>query len=333
MARNVRVSTIAWMPGIPPEPTMDDMYRGMREMCKLAALDKPDIVVIPEGFNLQAGGGWEQEGETVPGPSTEAFGEIARRHRMYLWCPIVTREAKRRYNAAVLIGRRGEVVGVCHKMFPTYIELEAGITPGRNVRVLETDFGRVSACICFDAHFHEVGEALARRGAEIVFFPSMFVAERCLMSWVVEYGYFVVTSCGNWSFIMNNLGRIVAETGLRFESVAGGHIPAIATAVLNLDTVLLHQDRNQERVKEIKRKYGAGVQFDWAQYDSMLTLSSTMRDTSAEDIVREFRLLKRQDYFDQSREACRRQASGVRHQESGVRRQASGVRRQGAGVR
>ncbi len=239
----------------------------------------------------------------MPGPVTDVFGEIARKHRMYLWCPMITQQGKRRHNAAVLLGRRGEVVGACHKMYPTYIELDAGILPGRKVRTFETDFGRVGACICFDAHFHEVGEARARAGAEIVFFPSMFVAHRCLMSWAVEFGYFIVTSCGNWSFIMDNLGRIKAETGGRFESV-GANIPPIASAVLNLDTVVLHHDRNQEKVKAIKRKYGAGVQFEYEQYESMVAMSSHMKDATAEDIVREFKLLKRQKYFDQSRAAC-----------------------------
>jgi predicted amidohydrolase len=282
------------------------MYRGLRETFELVALDKPDIAVVSEGFNLGACSDWAKVGDPVPGPVTDVFGEIARKYRMYLWCPMIVRQGKRRYNAAVLLDRRGEVVGAYHKMYPTSGELDAGILPGRKVRTFETDFGRVGACICFDAHFHEVGHTLAREGAEIVFFPSMFVAHRCLMSWAVEFGYFVVTSCGNWSFIMDNLGRIVNETGSRFDSVSMGHIPPIASAVLNLDTVVLHHDRNQEKVKEIKRKYGAGVQFEYEQHESMIAMSSHMKDTTAEDIVREFKLLKRQEYFDQSRAACNR---------------------------
>jgi len=300
MARNVRVTTIAFHGG----SNLRQLHQKLGEALDFAAVERPDIVCLPETMNI--GGrhtGWKRIAEPVPGPTTELVGKYARRHGMYVWCPIVATHGKQLANAAVLIDRRGKVVGAYHKIFPTLGEIEMGIVPGTEAHVFETDFGRVGACICYDANFREVGEGLAQNGAEIVFFPSMFAAGRLLENWALEFNYFIVTSYAHHSVILNNIGRKLTETGARFESVGFGHIPPMASATFNLDTAVFHYDYNQERVRAIKKKYGAGVEFAFHQPEAIFVMTSRMKDVTVEDIIREFKLERRTEYYNRARKA------------------------------
>src|SRR5436305_496958 len=142
MARNVRVASISFGGGGGP---MDGRYERARttalELLEEAALDRPDIVCLPETFTgLGCGEAeWIGSAETVPGPTTDALAAVARRHGMWVICPIVQREGGQRYNAAVLLDRRGAVAGIYHKIHPTIAEIRRGITPGTQATVFETD--------------------------------------------------------------------------------------------------------------------------------------------------------------------------------------------------
>ena len=304
MAKPVRVSAIAFVPGLPPESALNDLHKGLREVVSLAASDKPDIVCLPEAVNLLGRKDWNAAAEPVPGPTSDTLAQLAREHSMYVWCPLIIKEADVCFNAAVLLDRKGEVVGAYHKMFPTRDELNHGIVPGRKEVIFETDFGRVAACICFDVQFRPVVERLGTNPPDILFFPSMFVAERILEAWAVEFGFFVVSCCDNWSLILDRLGRKVAETGRRFESVANGFIPPIASAVLNLDSRVFHYDGNQAVVKDIRRRYGAGVHFDYAQSEAVFCMSSEIVARTVNDIMREFEMEPREEYLARSRMLC-----------------------------
>lgn len=299
MARNVRVSTVA----LATAKDTGDLHQRLGEALDLAAQEKPDIVCLPETMNTCGRhDDWRVIAESLPGPTSGVVGTFARKHSMYVWCPIVVKHGKQIFNAAVLIDRKGKIVGEYHKIFPTIGEIqELGIRPGREAHVFETDFGRVGACICYDANFREVGEGLSQHGAEIVFFPSMFAAGRLLENWALEFNYFVVTSYDHHSVILNNVGRKLTETGARFESVGSGVVPAMTSAVLNLDTCVFHYDYNQLHIRAIKKKYGAGVEFEFHQPEAVFVMTSHMRDVTVKDIIREFKLETKVQYFARAR--------------------------------
>ena len=50
----------------------------------------------------------------------------------------------------------------------------ATFSPGKEITVFDTEFGRMGAAICFDVRFPELFRAMAVRGAKVIFLPAQF---------------------------------------------------------------------------------------------------------------------------------------------------------------
>jgi predicted amidohydrolase len=109
--------------------------------------------------------------EPLPGPTTVALSELARRKKAYVAAGLYEREGRVVYNTAVLIDRKGDLVGKYRKVYLPREEYEGGITPGSDYPVFRTDFGKVGMMICWDVQYADPARALALRGAEIILMP------------------------------------------------------------------------------------------------------------------------------------------------------------------
>ena len=107
--------------------------------------------------------------ETVPGPSTEHFCDLAKRLGVYITVPLVEKvepaaaradgadeEAGGRplyYNTVCLASPEGELVAHYRKLTPWPYPEKSWATDGdRGVQVYDTEYGRVGLAICFDIH-------------------------------------------------------------------------------------------------------------------------------------------------------------------------------------
>ena len=274
----------------------------MASMLEEAARAKPDLVALPEFCNVL---GLGDEGydlaEAIPGPTTDACGEVAAKHKMYVVCPIPERDGDRLYNTAALIDREGKVIGKYHKYQPTIGEMEHGIVPGSDAEVFPTDLGPVGCAICFDLKFVEVGQRLAANGARLVVFASMFIGGQRLEHWARDFGFYLVSSCPARSYIVDMSGRTLAETGWEINQVAAGLVPPIATAVINMDRGFFHLDYNQTKFPEMLKKYGPGVEIVIDYPEAHFTLASNMEDVTVEDLIAEFELEPWRDYLNRAR--------------------------------
>ena len=313
MARWIRVSTIAY----PPVEAGDDFMKRQRQrICELAemaasAQPSPDLIAFPEFCTVLGMPGTTQDrlahAEPIPGPTTEMLSEIARRYKTYIVIPMPERDGEVLYNSAAFIGRDGEIVGVYRKYQPTIGEMEAGIRPGEDVPVFDLDFGRVGAAICFDMKFYEVGQTMARKGARLCVFASMFVAGRRLWNWARDFGMYIVSSCTRRSYIVDmGGGRYLADTGTEIPEVANGTVPPIASAVINMDRCQFHFDYNAPKLKDVFAKYGQGVEVQMWRPEAHFTLASLMDDVTVDDIIAEFELEPWMNYLDRAR-AVRKQ--------------------------
>lgn len=141
-----------------------------------------EFVVAPEtaSTGFVTGLGPEQLWDLVadiPGPLTEPIQAAARDLGVHVVWGTYERGPERGvvFNSAVLIGPRGDVLGVYRKTHPFCTELVARggwVTPGDEVCVVETSLGRIGMIICFDGDYPELSRIAAVRGAEIIARPS-----------------------------------------------------------------------------------------------------------------------------------------------------------------
>jgi predicted amidohydrolase len=150
--------------------------------------------------------------EPVPGPTTARLVEVARQRNAYIVASLYERDGHAIYNTAVLIGRKGEIVGKYRKVYLPYDEPDDGVTPGSDYPVFQTDFGKVGMMICWDSAYADPARALALKGAEIILMPIWDGLQTLVKARGMENGVFLVTSSyGDPSLIQDPKGEILAS--------------------------------------------------------------------------------------------------------------------------
>lgn len=115
--------------------------------------------------------------ETIPGPSTQLFGDIARRYGVVIVTSLFEKRAAGLYhNTAVVIERDGTIAGTYRKMHipddPAYYE-KFYFTPGDlGFRPIDTSVGRLGVQVCWDQWYPEGARLMALAGAELLIYPT-----------------------------------------------------------------------------------------------------------------------------------------------------------------
>lgn len=115
--------------------------------------------------------------ESIPGPSTAHFGEVARECGVVLVLSLFERRAPGIYhNTAVVIEKDGTIAGRYRKMHipddPAYYE-KFYFTPGDlDFRPIQTSVGRLGVLVCWDQWYPEAARLMALRGADLLIYPT-----------------------------------------------------------------------------------------------------------------------------------------------------------------
>ena len=178
-----------------------------------AAAQHPDIICLPEGIT-QVGTrfSYVEVGEPVPGPTTKRLGELAAKHRTWIVAGLYERISNAVFNTAVLIDREGKLAGAYRKTHLPREEWEAGLTPGNEYPVFDTDFGKVGLIVCWDVQFPEPARAMALKGAELLLLPIWGGSEVLARARAIENHVFLVSSTYDMrSFVVDPTGAVLAE--------------------------------------------------------------------------------------------------------------------------
>ncbi|MDD3910240.1 MAG: carbon-nitrogen hydrolase [Proteiniphilum sp.] len=117
------------------------------------------------------------QAETIPGPSTNLFGQLAKEFRVVIVLSLFEKRAAGLYhNTAVVIEKDGTIVGKYRKMHipddPAYYE-KFYFTPGDlGFHPIDTSAGRLGVLVCWDQWYPEAARLMALEGAEILIFPT-----------------------------------------------------------------------------------------------------------------------------------------------------------------
>lgn len=115
--------------------------------------------------------------ESIPGPSTDFYGKLAREHDVVLVSSLFEKRAPGLYhNTAVVFERDGSIAGKYRKMHipddPAYYE-KFYFTPGDlGFRPIKTSVGALGVQVCWDQWYPEGARLMALAGAEILIYPT-----------------------------------------------------------------------------------------------------------------------------------------------------------------
>ena len=118
-----------------------------------------------------------EQAETIPGPSTNLFGELAKELGVVIVISIFEKRAAGLYhNTAVVMEKDGTIAGMYRKMHipddPAYYE-KFYFTPGDlGFHPIDTSVGRLGVLVCWDQWYPEAARLMAMSGAELLIYPT-----------------------------------------------------------------------------------------------------------------------------------------------------------------
>jgi len=195
--------------------------------------------------------------EKIPGPSTEAFRKLARKHRVVIIASLFEKRAAGIYhNTAAIIDADGSLLGTYRKMHipddPLYYE-KFYFTPGDlGFKAWQTRYAKIGVLICWDQWYPEAARLTALQGAEILLYPTAIgwhpgekkdhglqqhgawetiqrahaVANGCYVAATNRIGHEILDGVGGdgiqfWgqSFVADTTGEIIAKAGADEEEI------------------------------------------------------------------------------------------------------------------
>ena len=195
--------------------------------------------------------------EKIPGPSTDAFQKLAKKHKVVIVASLFEKRASGVYhNTAAIIDADGSLLGIYRKMHipddPLFYE-KFYFTPGDlGFKAWQTKYAKIGVLICWDQWYPEAARMTAMQGAEILFYPTAIgwhpsekkkygikqhgawetiqrahaVANGCYVAVANRIGLEVLDGVGGdgiefWgqSFIAGTSGEIIAKAGSDKEEI------------------------------------------------------------------------------------------------------------------
>ena len=115
--------------------------------------------------------------ETIPGPTTNTLGDLAKELGLVIVCSLFEKRATGLYhNTAVVLDTDGSIAGKYRKMHipddPGYYE-KFYFTPGDlGFTPIETSIAKLGVLVCWDQWYPEAARLMALAGAEILLYPT-----------------------------------------------------------------------------------------------------------------------------------------------------------------
>jgi len=190
----------------------DDNLKRLLQFARTAVDRGARLLFFPECFSLpwmhmMPASDYRDYAESIPGPSTRPFIELAAAHDAWCFCPVYEQNGMDRFFSTVIIGPGG-VHGVYRKIQPAakpYWEETSLAAPGNDLPLFDLGFVKIGVLMGWDCFFPEAARILALKGAELLFVPtaSAMASQKrwfhVLTGHSVCNGYFVVrvNRCGS----------------------------------------------------------------------------------------------------------------------------------------
>jgi nitrilase len=168
------------------------------ELIADAALAGAKLIVLPEMFAIMG----EKDSDKVivaekagSGVIQDFLAQQAIQHEVWIvggTIPLMTEDPTKVAAACLVYNAQGKVVARYDKihLFDVNVSqqkyLESDTTQaGNKVVVVETPFGKLGLCVCYDIRFPELARALVQQGAEIIAIPTAFTQKTGEAHWQI----------------------------------------------------------------------------------------------------------------------------------------------------
>lgn len=295
------IATIALRDG-----SFADLQAVLREAAhwvEAAAAQGANLAVLPETINL-----FHRSTDATPlaefaledwRKETALLCEAAAKHRISLVLPLLVRDGAALANRFYVFSRDGSELGFYQKRTLAIGERLAGVQPSPTPPIRWEGL-TLGGGICIDVYFpHHVFDPQIEAGADLFVIPSMTPAGASLDYCAVTYGVPFVLAYSPWSRILDRDGKELAAGGFRSETLRAGFGTPLQQATINFDAVSLFADFNQKKLQDVQRHCGEKVRIRFDQPNCLFVLESRSADLSVAEIMREFGLVSRRDYFAQ----------------------------------
>ena len=230
--------------------------------------------------------------ERIPGPSTDAFCKLAKKHKTVIIASLFEKRASGLYhNTAAIIDADGSLLGIYRKMHipddPLYYE-KFYFTPGDlGFKAWQTKYAKIGVLVCWDQWYPEAARLTAMQGAEILFYPTAIgwhpgekakygvkqhgawetiqrahaVANGCYVATTNRIGHEILDRVGGdgiefWgqSFVAGTSGEIIAKAGSDREEIL-----TVPLDLANVDTTRTHwpflRDRRIDAYGDLTKRF------------------------------------------------------------------------------
>lgn len=168
-------------------PVVRDKDANIAAACRLirrAAETGAELVMLPEMFCCPyENNAFRPYGEPLGGPAQQALSALAKELKIWIIGGSVPElEEDRVYNTCFVYDDTGRQVARHRKMHLFDISVEGGqsfresdtLSPGNDITVFDSPWGRLGLCICFDLRFEELVRVMTLQGARAIFVPAAF---------------------------------------------------------------------------------------------------------------------------------------------------------------
>lgn len=162
-----------------------------------AAAGGARLVALPEYLQYRGpDDGFRASARPIPGPHTDPFAEVARRHASWILVGSTAEtsgDPARPHNTSTLIAPDGSIAATYRKVHLFDVAVDSGpvdvesarVTAGDRLVTANVDGAILGLSICYDLRFPELYRALALAGAEILTVPANFTERTGRDHWEV----------------------------------------------------------------------------------------------------------------------------------------------------
>src|SRR5262245_10278954 len=261
-----------------------------------------DLAILPEAaITGEVGANALSHAVPFEGLVGDTFARKAREHRCYIVVPTYLQESgerRRCSNAAVLVNRGGDVAGIYRKVHLVVSsdgkDMEGGSTPGHELPVFDCDFGKLAIQICYDMEFDRGWQELARKGAELIAWPTQSpqTAQPAFRA-MQQRCYIVSSTWRNNASVFEPTGKIAAQVRPPEQTLV--HELDLSYAILPWSSRLRHG-------KALKEKYGEKIGFRYYEDEDCGIFWSNDRQVPVRQMVRGLGLTEAEDQLASVRE-------------------------------